>query len=314
MTVLQHFAPGLSERIWDWVQGRMVGASLTPHKRTVSRVLRMIGLSGERQFQNDHRVLNRACWSGLEASRIWLGLLVSAFVPVGSPIIVAADETLERRRGKCLGAKGHFRDPVLSSEKHRIASEGLRWVRMMRLVKVPWSNRVWAVPFLTWLAPHEKTNHAMGKRHTTAIDWVQQMTSQVRRWWRQPALILRTDGGLIAVRLGLRCKQYAHAGTFVAPLHLNIRRFDPPVPSPGQNASPVGHRQPTLQARLTDPDPLWTRQPIRWSGGKQRRVEGVTATGLWQTPVRKNPRCRSAGCWCVTRWASSKLRPLAAPI
>ena len=107
---------------------------------------------------------------------------MAAFVAAGAPVILAADETLERRRGKQIAAKGHFRDPLLSSEKTNIASEGLRWVSMMLVVPVPWSKRPWALPFLTVLAPHEKTNRALGRRHKTSIDWVQQMTSQVRRW------------------------------------------------------------------------------------------------------------------------------------
>lgn len=287
MTVLQHFSPVFSERIWDWVQVLVVGAIMTPHKRTVTSVLRIMGLSGERQFQNYHRVLNRVHWSGLKASRILLGLLVSAFVGSEAPIVVAADETLERRRGKHIRAKGHFRDPVLSSEKHNIASEGLRWVSMMLLVNVPWSKRIWALPFLSLLAPHQKTNQALGKRHKTSIDWVQQMTSQVRRWLPQHPLVLLTDGGLIAVRLGLRCNHYARPVTFVSRLHLNIRLFDPPLPSKRRNASQVGQRQATLTTRLTDANTAWTRQTVSWYGGKQRLVEWVTGTALWQTPSEK---------------------------
>lgn len=287
MTVLQHFAPVFSERIWDWVQVMIIGAILTPQKRTVTSVLRIMGLSGERQFQNYHRVLNRVHWSGLEASRILLGLLVSAFVAGDAPLMIAADETLERRRGKRIRAKGHFRDPVLSSEKHNIASEGLRWVSMMLLVKVPWSQRVWALPFLSVLAPHAKSNQAQGKRHKTSIDWVQQMITQVRRWLPKRRLVLLTDGGLIAVHLGLRCNHFTQPVTYVSRLHLNIRLFDPSLPSKRSNASKVGERQPNLDARLTDPDTPWTRQTVSWYGGKQRQVEWVSGTALWQTPSQK---------------------------
>jgi DDE superfamily endonuclease len=289
MTVLQHFSPVFSERIWDWVQVMIVGAILTPHKRTVTSVLRIMGLSGERQFQNYHRVLNRACWSGLRASRILLGLVVAAFLATDEALIVAADETLERRRGKRISAKGLFRDPLLSSENHTITSDGLRWVSMMLLVNVPWSQRVWALPFLTLLAPHHQTNQLMGKRHKTSIDWVQQMTSQVRRWIPYRRLILLTDGGLIAVRLGLRCQRYAHPVTFVSRLHLNIRLFDVPPAMRRKNAAPVGARQITLEKRLVDPQTVWTRQTVRWYGGKQRLVEWVTGTALWQTPSEKTP-------------------------
>jgi len=154
MAVMEQFSPVVSERIWDWAQGLVIGAILAPKQRTVTAILRIMGLSQEKQFQNYHRVLNRARWSGRQASRIRLGLLVATFVATGAPVIVAADETLERRRGKRITAKGHFRDAVLSSEKHPIASEGLRWVSRMLLVRLPWGQRVWALPFLTVLAPN----------------------------------------------------------------------------------------------------------------------------------------------------------------
>lgn len=308
MVVLHHFSPVFSERIWDWAQVLVAGAILAPHKRTVTSVLRIMGLSQQRQYQNYHRVLNRARWSGLRASRILLGLLVAAFSVAGMPLIVAADETLERRRGQRIAAKGHFRDPVLSSEKHSVASEGLRWVSMMLLVQVPWSRRVWALPFLTVLAAHEKTNQALGKRHKTSIDWVQQLICQVRRWLPQSPLVLLTDGGLIAVRLGLRCTRFRQPVTFVSRLHLNIRLFDPPQPSTRKNAARVGERQPSLQQRLTDPHTAWTRQTVAWYGGKKRLVEWVSGTALWQTPSEKTPLPIA---WVLVRDPAGKFKPAA---
>src|SRR5574341_65935 len=230
MNLLRPFLPVLSERMWDWARVLLVGAILAPRHRTVTAILRVCGLSGERQFQNYHRVLNRARFASLRASRVLLGLLVTAFVGVGASVMVAADDTLERRRGQHIAATGHVSDPVLSSEKHSVASAGLRWVSMMLLVRLPWSSRMWALPFLTVLAPHEKTNTALGKRHKTVIEWVMQMIAQVRRWLPQRQLVLITDGGLIAVKLGLRCARFANPVTFVSRLHLNIRLFDPPRP------------------------------------------------------------------------------------
>jgi hypothetical protein len=121
-----------------------------------------MGLSQERQYQNYHRVLNRAHWSSLEVSQILLRLLVAAFVAPGAVVLLAADETLERRRGQRIGVKGHFRDPILSSEKRSVSSEGLRWVSLMLVVQVPWSTRLWALPFLTVLARMRKQTRPWG--------------------------------------------------------------------------------------------------------------------------------------------------------
>jgi DDE superfamily endonuclease len=225
MVVLQHFSPVVSERIWDWAQVLVIGAILAPGKRTVTAVLRALGLSDEPQFQNYHRVLNRAKWSSLEVSKRLLQVLVAVCVPPGATLVLAADETLERRRGQCIRQKGFFRDPLLSSAHKGVVSEGLRWVSMMLLVRLPWSSRVWALPFLTVLAPHKDTNAALGKRHKTCIDWIGQMIGQVRRWLPRRRLVLVVDGGLIAVKLGLKCTRFAHPVTLVARLHLNVRLF-----------------------------------------------------------------------------------------
>ena len=107
MVVMSAFAPLFSERVWDWAQVLAVGAILAPGKRTVTSVLRVMGLSDEQQYQNYHRVLNRANWSAKDASEIiLLGLLVAAFIAVGVPLAVVADETLERRKGEMIEDKG----------------------------------------------------------------------------------------------------------------------------------------------------------------------------------------------------------------
>jgi hypothetical protein len=119
--------------LWDWVQVLVVGAILTPGQRTVAAVLRVMGLGEERQFQNYHRVLNRACRSSREVSWRLLLAVVAAFVPNAGPILVGLDETLERRRGAKIAAKGIYRDPVRSSKSHFVKASGLRWISLQVL-------------------------------------------------------------------------------------------------------------------------------------------------------------------------------------
>jgi hypothetical protein len=135
--ILRGFEDVFSEWVWDWVQVLVVGAMLTPGQRTVVAVLRVMGLSDERQFQNYHRVLNRACWSSRELSRRLLGLLVATFVPADAPVVVGLDETIERRRGAKIAAKGIYRDPVRSSKSHFVKASGLRGISMQVLAEVP---------------------------------------------------------------------------------------------------------------------------------------------------------------------------------
>src|SRR5918997_4864180 len=114
--LLNPFMPLFSRRLWPHVQVLLAGAILAPGKRTVSGALRVMGLGQTEQFQRYHRVLNRAVWSGREASRVLLGLLVKTFVANG-PLVISDDETLERRWGKKIVAKGICRDPVRSTQE-----------------------------------------------------------------------------------------------------------------------------------------------------------------------------------------------------
>ena len=287
MIILTHFAPLFSERVWDWARVLVAGAILAPGKRTVTSALRVMGLSEEQQFQNYHRVLNRAKWSTLDASQILLGLIVCVFVGMGVPLVIGADETLERRKGDKIKAKGVFRDSVRSSRKYTVFSFGLRWVSMMVLVPVPWNTRVWALPFLTVLAPSKRTNEANGKRHKTSIDWVMQMIAAVRRWVPDKIIVLVTDGGLVAVKLGLRCARFLNSVTYISRLQLNARLFNEPGPQPSGKPGPKpkkGKRQPSLRQRLNDPKTRWGEISIPWYGGKKRKIEIATGIPLWHTP------------------------------
>ena len=132
----------------------IAGAILTPGKRTISSALRAMDLDQHKTFHRYRRVLSRAKWSSMEASRILLDSLVEAFVPEGDPLVVGVDETLERRQGKRIAAKGIYRDPARSSHSHLVKTSALRWVCLTLLAEVPWASRVWALPFVAlWLPP-----------------------------------------------------------------------------------------------------------------------------------------------------------------
>ena len=154
VALLAPFAALFSRPVWRHVQVLLVGAILSPGRRMVSSALRAVGLGNVPRFQRYHRVLNRAVWSGLGASRILLGLLVATFAPTG-PLVVGIDETIERRRGAKIAAAGIYRDPVRSSHSHFVKVRGLRWISLHLLVPIPWAGHVWALPFLTALAPSE---------------------------------------------------------------------------------------------------------------------------------------------------------------
>ena len=196
--VILCFAPLFFQRSWRHAEVLLIGAILVPGQRTVTSILRISGLSRERRFVNYHRVLNRAAWSGRAAARVLLGLLLDAFLPAG-PVLLGLDDTIERRRGKRISAKGIYRDPVLSSHGHFVKASGLRWLSLMLLVPISWAGRVWALPFLTALAPSERYCRERGRRHKKLTDWGRQLVLQAHRWMPGRRLVVVTDSGFSAL-------------------------------------------------------------------------------------------------------------------
>jgi hypothetical protein len=285
IAVLAQFAPVFSERVWDWAQVLVIGAILAPGKRTVSSILRVMGLGQEKQYQNYHRVLNRAKWSSLELSRRLLSVLVTVFVKDGV-LVVGADETLERRRGASIAHLGAFRDAARSTQGHKVKSMGLRWLSMMVLTVMPWSARIWALPFLTVLAPGLKSDEAAGRRHKTAGEYLGQMLAQVRRWLPQQPLVCVVDGGLASLKLAQRCRDFETPITFVTRLQHNARLFDlPPEPKTKHGGRPrvVGARHPLLAQLEADTQTAWQVGAVQGYSGTKQTFHWVSAVSLWYT-------------------------------
>ena len=281
--VLAPFAPLFSHRVWLHAQVLLLGAILAPGVRTVTAILRVMGLSAERHFTNYHRVLNRATWSGRLASRILLGLLVMCFVPPGATVVLGADDTVERRSGRKIKAKGCYRDAVRSSQKHVIRCFGLKWVSMMLLVPVPWSRRVWALPFLTALCwPAKKPGQ---RRHKSSVDWVRQMMKQARRWLPGRRVVVVLDGGFSAVSLALACVK--NNIVMVSRLRWDAALYHPPGPQPPGTRGPKptkGTRQRSLQGWAERSDTPWETVEVRWYGGQLKTLWVFSRTALWYTP------------------------------
>jgi hypothetical protein len=283
-TLISTFEDIFSKRVWRHVQVLLVGAILAPGKRTVTSVLRVMGLSDEVHYQNYHRVLNRARWSSLEISRVLLMLLLNTFASRG-PTVMGIDDTIERRRGAKIKAKGIYRDPVRSSHSHFVKASGLRWLSLMLLVPLPWAKRVWALPFLTVLAPSERYYQAQPRAHKKLTDWAGQMLLQVRRWLPKRRLVVVADSGFAAIELLGRLQRLPHPVWMVTRLRLDAALYEPAPPrKPSQVGRPrlKGARLPTLKQMLQDATTAWKKVTLQnWYGEKGKQIETVSGTAVW---------------------------------
>jgi hypothetical protein len=287
IAVVRAFAPVFSDRTWQWAQVLLVGAILAPGQRTVTAILRVMGLSSDAQFQNYHRVLSRATWSSRTLSRLLLRALVATFVRADAPVVLGLDDHIERRRGAKIAAKGIYRDAVRSSKSFFVKTSGLRWVSVMLLVPIPWAQRIWALPFLTVLALSERYHAERDRRHKTVADWARQVVRQVRRWLPERALVVVMDSTYAVLELLAEGARLDPAVTLVTRLRLDAALYDPPpVRQRGARGAPrkKGARQPTLAQRVGDPTTVWETVTLRWYGGVPRTVDLATGTAVWSHP------------------------------
>ncbi len=287
IAILETFAREFRAGVWERAIVLLVGAIVTPGQRTVSSALRVMGLQDEPDFQNYHRVLNRADWASRHLAKILLRLLVAAFVGPEDPVIAGIDETIERRRGAKIAAKGIYRDPVRSSKEFFVKTSGLRWISMQLLASIPWTGRVWGLPFFTVLAPSERYHQERGQRHKKVTDWGCQMVAQLRRWLPDRQLVVVADGSYAVLALLAYCARLAKPVTMITRLRLDAALYDPAPPrAPGTRGRPrlKGKRQPTLAQRLADSGTVWEMLTVRWYGGVERTIEVASGTAVWYHP------------------------------
>lgn len=276
MTVLMPFAPLFQVRTWQKALILLTGTILAPGKRTVAAALRVMGLKDERRFSLFHQVLNRASWSSLAVGKCLLDLLSQLIYPADEPLVFGIDETIERRWGEKIATRGIYRDPVRSSDSHFVKASGFRWISLMLLTPIPWTQRIWALPVMTAIAPSERYYDTRGRKPKTLTERAQQMIKQLRRWVPLRVLVIVGDNSYAA------CQTLADPVTMVTRLRMDAALYEPAPPYPGMGRPPrKGARLPTPQAYSDALDTVWTTVRVRWYDGQIRDMELASATAVW---------------------------------
>jgi hypothetical protein len=168
---------------------------------------------------------------------------------------------------------------------------------------------VWALPFLTVLAPSERYHQERNMRHKTITDWAWQMLLQVARWIPGRRLVVVADGTYAVLDFLLKVSRLPSVSA-ITRLRLDACLYDPaPAREARKRGRPAlkGKAQPKLAARLTDPTTQWTKQTVSWYGGTIREMEIATGTALWyQSPVPP-----VAIRWVLVRDPADKYEPMA---
>jgi hypothetical protein len=269
---------------WANVLLLLTGAVLSPGRRVVTAALRILGLDQETNFPIYHAVLSQARWSSRAVAGRLLRMLVATFVPEGTRVVIGLDDTIERRWGRMIKARGIDRDPVRSTKGFFVKTSGLRWLSAMLLVDIPWAGRRLALPFLTVLAPSKRFYEDRPRSHKTLLDWARQMVLQIHRWLPDRNIVIVADTAFAAIEFLAQIRSHA---AVVTRLRLDAALFGFAQPKPkGRGRPPVkGIRLPSLAHILLDPATLWQRHTVPlWYGRTNRSLEFTTDTAIWYHP------------------------------
>jgi hypothetical protein len=285
----------------------LTGAILAPGKRTVTAALRILGREQETDFPIYHGVLNRAVWSSRAVAGWLLRLLVASFLGADATVVIGLDDTIERRWGHKISARGIYRDPVRSSKGHFVKTSGLRWLSAQLLVHIPWAGRIMGLPFLTMLAPSKRFYADAQRAPKTLLDWARQAALQIHRWLPGRRIVIVGDTAFAAIEFLAAVRGYLSvvtrlrldASLFAALPSKRSRRGRPPI---------KGKRVAKLNQVLLDRSTVWQRHTVTlWYGRANRIVELATSTAVWYhsglppVPIR----------WLLVRDPLGELQPQA---
>jgi hypothetical protein len=266
---------------WQNVLLLVAGAILAPGKRTVTAALRILGREQENDFPIYHGVLNKAVWSSRALAGWLLRLLVASFLSADATVVIGIDDTIERRWGHKISARGIYRDPVRSSKGHFVKTSGLRWLSAQLLVHIPWAGRIMGLPFLTVLAPSKRFYVDKPRSPKTLLDWARQVALQIHRWLPGRRIVIVGDTAFAAIDFLAAVRSYV---SVVTRLRLDANLYAPAPPRrPGRGRPAVkGKRLPTLTQVLHDAGTVWQRHTVTlWYGRTNRVVEIATGTAVW---------------------------------
>ena len=243
-------------------------------------------------------------------SRAPLLLVVGRLGTSTEPLVFGIDETVERRWGRKIAARGRYRDPALSTDDQTVMTPGLQWVCLMLLTRIGWAGRHWALPFLTAPAPSARYNWIKGRRHKRFADYAQQMLDRLRRWPPNRDLVVVCDGGYAKREFLLHCQGRSKPIVVITKLRKDASLYQPEPPRrPGQigRHRVVGARLPSPTAALDDPNTQWIPGRATTSDGADLMVELTSGVALWYRGGYSSVQMR----WVVVRHLEEPLSPQA---
>ena len=282
--LLSSFSVAFSRPTFQRVVLLLLGAVVTPGRRTVAAVLRTMRPLARGHFSSYHRVLSGARWSLWAAGRALAGAVL-ARVPEGQPVVLAVDDTVARHAGPRVYGRGCHRDPTRSSHGITVRCWGHRWVVMAVMVRFPFAPRPWALPVLAALFRNRELCARQGRRFKSWPQLARQLLAVMIHWFPDRTFILLGDGGFATHELAWFCHRHRRRVTFVFRFYDDACLYALP---PARQRRGRGRGRPAKRgAKLPRPGQAvaaaqrLARAAVDWHGGGRREVDLLGAAGGW---------------------------------
>jgi hypothetical protein len=259
-----------------------LAALLTVGDRTVSNVLRLLSLVETVNPSTYHRLFSHRRWQSRPLAYVISKFVLERFVPVGT-IKICGDETVDGHRGKKVYGKARHRDAVRSANSHTVFRYGHKWVVLAILVKLPYTNRPFALPVLVALYRSKQFNAEEGRRHKTPVDLMCGLLATLIRWFPERKFVFAGDGAYGTHQMTRFAFKHRKRLTLVSKFSGDANLFAPP---PKRKNPKVGRPRVKGKALPSPQDVVAKKKKgkrlrVRWYGGGWRNVEVITGKGHW---------------------------------
>jgi DDE superfamily endonuclease len=279
-TIFDPLEPAFSRPIHRRFVLLALAAILALGGRTITNLLRVLGILAPGHPSSYHRVFSRDRWSLFPLARRYVAAVLARFVPSGT-IFLAGDDTVTEHPGPRVYGKGRHRDPVRSTHTYTAFRWGHKWVVLTVLVPVPWATRRWALPLLVALYRPREENVTREQRHKTPAQLLGQMVRILKRWFPDRTFVVTGDGNYNSHELAELAARTPWKWTLVSLFYPDANLFEPPPPYLGSGRPRVKGKELPSPAEVVENTKQRQVLVVAWYGGGRRRVEVVTGTGLW---------------------------------
>jgi hypothetical protein len=253
----------------------VTGWLLGQGRRVVTRVL----LAGDglkiKTFSCYHRFFSQARWTVDALGRVTLNLILT-FIPEDVPMVVAVDDTLNRKTGKRIWAAGMHHDPLLSTAKRALFSFGHNWVVLSIQLCFPFApDKVWSLPVLMRLyrckykkrkpgcprGERKAIGQAQAGEYRTRPQLASEMIALLASWVPQRTIQVVGDSEYAGKSISRHLPDNAH---LTSRMVMNAALYDPPPKRcKGQRGAPRKKGK-----RLESPAQLAATKKVRWTKTK----------------------------------------------